>query len=134
MTETATPPEKERALSAGTRHLLRVIGIILVPIGVAGIILPLLPGVPFLILAAACFARSSPRLEQWLVSHPVLGPGIRKWRESGAISTKSKAIAIAMMALSVFMLTQSSAPLIVKAIVIALVSGGALFVATRPSS
>ena len=65
-------------------------GVISVALGLAGIPLPLLPTVPFFILAAFCFARSSPALERRLLDHPRFGPSIRLWRERGAISRRGK--------------------------------------------
>ena len=115
------------------RFIYLTIGLILVPIGVAGVFLPILPGVPLLILAAACFARSSPRLEQWLVNHRHFGPGIVAWRERGAISPKSKTISISVMALSGAAALVSDAPTIAKAIVVTSLTGAALFVVTRPN-
>lgn len=53
--------------------------------GIVGVALPLLPTVPFLLLAAFCFARSSDRWHRWLVDHPYLGPPIRDWQTRGAI-------------------------------------------------
>jgi uncharacterized protein len=58
-----------------------------------GVVLPLLPTVPLVILAAFCFARSSPRLEAWLVGHPQMGPHIVAWREHGAVSRRGKVMA-----------------------------------------
>ncbi|NJS13958.1 MAG: DUF454 domain-containing protein [Sphingopyxis sp.] len=55
-----------------------------------GIALPLLPTVPLVILAAFCFARSSPRLEAWLMQHPQMGPHISAWRTRGAVSRRGK--------------------------------------------
>lgn len=60
-----------------------------------GVVLPLLPTVPLVILAAFCFARSSPRLEAWLVKHRRMGPHITAWRSRGAISRKGKFAALA---------------------------------------
>lgn len=60
-----------------------------------GAFLPLLPTVPLVILAAFCFARSSPRLEAWLVDHPHMGRHIVAWRSRGAISRRGKLAASA---------------------------------------
>jgi hypothetical protein len=59
-------------------------------IGVVGIVVPLLPSTPFFILAAAAFARSSPRLEAWLLRHPRIGPGLVAWRTRRAIPRRAK--------------------------------------------
>jgi uncharacterized membrane protein YbaN (DUF454 family) len=55
-----------------------------------GLILPLLPTVPFLLVAAFFFSKGSPRLEAWLLEHRKFGPLIKAWRESGSISRTSK--------------------------------------------
>ena len=65
-----------------------------------GVVLPLLPTVPFVILAAFCFARSSPALERRLLDHPGFGPHIRRWREHGAISRRGKRAALVAFAAS----------------------------------
>jgi len=63
-------------------------------LGGIGALLPILPTVPFVLLATWCFARSSPRLEAWLVGHPLFGYHIRNWRQSGAISRTGKRAAL----------------------------------------
>lgn len=76
-------------------------GLISMALGFIGIPLPLLPTVPFFILAAFFFARSSPRLEARLLDHPRYGPHIRRWRERGAISREAKQAATIAFALSI---------------------------------
>jgi uncharacterized membrane protein YbaN (DUF454 family) len=72
------------------RILYLIAGWLSVGLGIIGIVLPLMPTVPFMILAAFCFARSSPKFEAWLVNHPQFGPHILRWRQNGAISRKGK--------------------------------------------
>lgn len=71
----------------------------MVALGFIGALLPVMPTTIFLILAAGCFARSSPRLERWLLDHPRYGPALRTWREQGAVSRKGKTCACLGMAL-----------------------------------
>ena len=63
-----------------------LLGVSSVVLGVVGAVLPLLPTVPFMLLAAYCFARSSNRAHNWLVNHRVFGTAIADWQRSGAIS------------------------------------------------
>lgn len=69
------------------------LGLLCIAFAMIGIVLPLLPTVPFLLLAAFFFARSSDRLHNWLLSHPTLGPPIEDWQVRGAINPKAKRIA-----------------------------------------
>lgn len=75
------------------RALFLILGLLFVALGVIGAFLPLMPTTIFLIVAAGCFARSSPRLEAWLMHHPRLGVPLRAWREHGAIPRRAKALA-----------------------------------------
>lgn len=69
-------------------------------LAVIGIFLPLLPTVPFLLLAAFCFAKSSERAHQWLINHKSLGPPIKDWQESGAIQLSAKRMATVFIVLA----------------------------------
>jgi uncharacterized membrane protein YbaN (DUF454 family) len=120
------------ASSAG-RHMAFVVGCLLLVMGLAGIVLPLVPGTLFLILSAACFARSSPRFEYWLVTHPRFGPSIVAWRATGAIPVRAKIISISAMALSFVLTSFSGAPLIALVATAVLMTGAAVYILTRPS-
>jgi hypothetical protein len=69
-------------------------------LGAAGVVLPLLPTVPFILLAAFCFARSDERLARRLEEHPAFGPHIAAWRTSRAVSRKGKRAAWTAFAVS----------------------------------
>ncbi len=76
-------------------------GLLSIGLGILGIALPLLPTVPFLLLAAFCFARSHPVWEQRLLDHPRYGPPLRQWRTRRAISRKAKLGALTAIAASI---------------------------------
>jgi uncharacterized membrane protein YbaN (DUF454 family) len=100
----ADPPPESRPLMRG---IWLVLGLIATAAGLIGAVLPLLPTTPFLILAAACFARSSPRLEARILEDPRFGPMIREWRARGAIPPRAKLLAVGGMTsgYTVFLLT-----------------------------
>lgn len=84
-------------------RIYSLIGLVLLAIGVIGLWVPVLPTTIFLIGAAACFARSSPRLHAYLVGHPTFGPPLRDWFNEGAISKRGKAAALWGMGLGMAM-------------------------------
>jgi len=95
------------------RLLWAVLGLICVGLGMLGVILPLLPTVPFMLLAAFFFARSSERLHNWLLSHRDSGPAIVDWHERGVISQRVKRISTAaIMAMFGLSLVMGFRPLI----------------------
>lgn len=94
-------PAKNYVKSDILRWFLICCGWVSIVAGVAGIFLPLLPTVPFLLLAAACFARSSARFHGWLVEHNHLGPLIRDYLDGGGIPLRVKRMAIGMIWISV---------------------------------
>jgi len=79
------------------RILLVVAGFTCVGLGIAGLVLPVLPTTPFMLLAAACFARSSPRFHRWLLHHRTFGPIVGEWERHRAIPWKTKLWGIALM-------------------------------------
>lgn len=76
---------------------LITLGWIFVLVGVVGIFMPVLPTVPFMILAAACFSRGSPRLHRWLRGRKRLGPAIRLWEDHRVIPPLAKRMSTLMI-------------------------------------
>jgi len=75
-------------------------GLVCLLLGIIGIVLPLLPTTPFLLLAAACFARSSDKFHDWLITHPRLGPVIVSWQKHRCMVPKVKRMATVLILLS----------------------------------
>ncbi|WP_293573615.1 YbaN family protein [Phaeobacter sp.] len=115
------------------RYLYTSLGLLCVGLAFLGIALPLLPTVPFLLLASFFFAKSSDRLHDWLVQHQIFGPMITDWNENGAIRPAAKKAATVSVA-AVFLLSIAlSAPnhvLIIQAVVLSAVL---LFIWSRPN-
>ena len=92
---------KRKTVSLGHRSLRAgwlVLGFLCVGLGIIGAFVPLMPTTIFIILAAGCFARSSPRLENWLLDHPKFGPTLRAWRAHRAVPRRAKIAACVGMA------------------------------------
>lgn len=112
------------------RQLYLVLGIVAVALGAAGAVLPIMPTVPFLLLAVYFFARSNPEWEQKILDHPTWGPQVRDWRDRRAISRRSKTIAIGAMATgAVFTWYTLGAPWYYISLAILVIAGG--WIATR---
>ena len=114
------------------RSLWYAAGLVALALGIIGIALPVVPTVPFLLLAAAAFARSSPRLERRILDHPTYGPPVRAWRERGAISRLAKIWATLAMACGVGFSLFVGMPGWVVASQAAICTAIAAYVLTRP--
>ena len=86
--------------SPSVRAALVVAGSGFVVVGLAGIFLPVLPTTPFLLLAAACYARASRRFYNALLNSRLFGPAILEWHKHRAIAWRTKLTAIALMSLT----------------------------------
>ncbi len=107
-------------------------GWIAVGLGVVGIALPLLPTVPFLLLASFCFARSSERVHEWLLTHPRFGPPIADWRARGAIRRPVKRLAMLSIAASFAIPLSLGAAGWVLAVQAGALAAVSAFILTRP--
>lgn len=92
----ARPP----AASLPVRAVCAVVGTVALAFGLVGIVLPILPTTPFLLLAAACYARASTRLYGWLLGQPALGPIIAEWRRSRSLPPGVKGRALVVVAIT----------------------------------
>ncbi len=89
-----------RFKNKAVKALLLFVGWLSVVLGVIGIFLPILPTTPFLLLAAACFIRTSPKFYNWLVGHPRLGKYLVYYLEGKGIPLKAKIYTITLIAIS----------------------------------
>lgn len=128
------PSAPKRALPQPYRLVLLVLAWILLAAGIVGLVLPFVPGTLFLILAAACFTRSSPRFEAWLLEHPRYGPPIRGWRATGAIPRRGKVFACSGLALSWIIILASDAPAFARVLTLVLFVTVGLYISTRPEA
>jgi uncharacterized protein len=92
--------QEERGLTAPAWWLLQALAALCVLLGVIGIFVPVMPTVPFLIVAAWAASRSSPRLHDWLINHPRFGRELRDWNSYGVVPRKAKLFATVMMTFS----------------------------------
>ncbi len=91
-----TLTHRERAI----RAFWVTCGALSLVLGIIGIFLPLLPTTPFILLAAACFARGSEKFHHWLITHQRFGPLVRDWQAHRSIPLRAKCLALSMMWIS----------------------------------
>lgn len=75
------------------------LGVLFLVVGAAGAVLPLLPTTPFVLLAAGCFAKSSPRMHAWLLRSELFGPVLRNWEQNRCMPRRARRISLLMMIL-----------------------------------
>jgi uncharacterized membrane protein YbaN (DUF454 family) len=109
-----------------------MLGVVSTACGIAGVILPLVPTTPFLLLAAFAFARSSPRLHMWLVTHPRLGPPIDDWNRYGAINRRAKITAITVMVATLALSAVIGLSIWILLVQAIAMCGAGAFILTRP--
>lgn len=116
------------------RIIWLLFGIISFALGFIGAFLPLLPTVPFMLLSAFCFSKSSERLHNWLLSHKIFGPFIEDWNRNGSINKRAKIVSTVSIAfvfcISLF-LGVKPVILIIQAVVL---SSVLVFIWSRPAA
>lgn len=116
------------------RWLLWLAGTLSLGLGIVGVVVPGLPTTPFVLLAAACYAKASPRLHRWLREHRFFGPMVRDWEEHRSLRKRTKRFAqvtmLVMVAISAWGLRER--PVTLAIVLIAAVIG-AVWVARIPT-
>ncbi|MFP3948183.1 MAG: YbaN family protein [Longimicrobiales bacterium] len=103
-------------------------------LGAVGVVLPVIPTTPFVLVAAWCFARSSERLHRRLLEHRTFGPLVQEWEDHGVIPLRAKVLSTAMIVLVVgFAVLSGGLSLGIRVSTAGLAAAGLLFVWTRPS-
>lgn len=120
-------------MGTGARIIWLLVGLAAVAVGAVGVVLPLLPTTPFLLVAAFAFARSSERLDRWLREHATLGPLITNWHRDGSIDRNTKRAAMAVIVATPMVTWLLDAPLWVIACQVVVLGMSAIFILTRPS-
>ena len=108
------------------------LGTLALVLGAIGVVLPLLPTTPFVLLAAYAFAQSSERAHNWLLRHRLFGPMIDDWRAYGAIRRRAKILAVASMLVIVGLSLLADIPSTLLALQLVALSLTATFIVTRP--
>lgn len=80
-------------------RVYRALGFVFLGLGGLGVVLPILPATPFILLAAACFAKSSEKWHRWLLANRTFGPMVKNWEENRCIGCRVKLLAVASMVL-----------------------------------
>ena len=113
------------------RTLWTLAGFFCFGLGFIGAFLPLLPTVPFMLLAAYCFGRGSERFHEWLITHPTFGPPVLDWMEHGTISRRSKRAAYIAIALAFVISLILGVKPVILAIQAVVLIGVTIFIFTR---
>lgn len=92
--------ESKLATASWARYLFIIVGIISLLLGIVGVVTPVLPTTPFILLSGYCFARGSERFHDWILSHKYFGPMIRAFRDEKRIPLKAKIFATVMIVLT----------------------------------
>jgi uncharacterized membrane protein YbaN (DUF454 family) len=126
-------PSKGIHRNRWVRRVLLVAGTFFVGLGILGIFLPVLPTTPFLLLAAACYARSSERFYDWLLKHRWFAKYIRPYREGKGVPLKAKVLSISLIWVTIlFSVIFIVHPLMMRIIPIVIAGGVTLYLLSLP--
>jgi uncharacterized membrane protein YbaN (DUF454 family) len=119
--------------SRAARLVLFGLGWAFVGLGLVGVVLPVMPTTPFMLVALWCFAKSSRRFHSWLFHHPLFGPPLQAWELHGRIPLGAKIIALGSMILSmIYVLGFTATPWYLLVVMGISCTAGAVFILSRP--
>ncbi|MCW9046453.1 MAG: YbaN family protein [Gammaproteobacteria bacterium] len=117
------------------RIIYFILGWVFFALGAIGVLLPVVPTTPFMLLALWAFSRSSERFHNWLYNHRFFGPPLQMWNKYGVIPLVAKVMSVSFMSISfIYMLFFSPLGIMYKVIIAILMIYGAWFILTRPSN
>ena len=127
----STSPQMQ---SKAKKILLKITGLAFVGLAIVGVILPILPTTPFLLVAAACFAKSSPHMQKKLLANKIFGPLINEWQQHRCIPRKAKRVALLTMIFSVVWSAYLLQNFMLTVLVFVLIIGPFIFIWRLPVS
>lgn len=113
------------------RGFFFIVGTISLVLGAIGIVLPILPTTPFLLLSLACYLRSSTRMTHWMLNNKYFGKYIRNYREGKGIPLKTKILALAVLWTSIFFSIIFIIPILIIQIILFVIAVGVTIHLTR---
>ena len=117
------------------RAVYFILGWVFFIIGAIGVLMPVVPTTPFMLLALWAFSRSSERFHHWLYHHKFFGPPLQMWQQHSVIPLIAKIMSISFMSISlIFMLIYSSLSILSKLSIAVFMLYGAWFILTKPSN
>lgn len=132
----AEPPNPSAAqpppISRPVRWMFKALAVASLALGIIGAFVPVMPTVPFVLLAAWAAAKGSPRLSHWLENHPTMGPHIRDWRNGGVVSRQAKWTATVMMSAGALFMSVFVRPWWVPAAVVTIMTIVGVWLWRRP--
>ncbi|ROO29803.1 hypothetical protein SAJA_05945 [Salinisphaera japonica YTM-1] len=132
MSSSSTKHRPQAVNNRGLRWLYRAVAGFFIALAAIGVVLPVLPTTPFLIIAAWAAGKASPALRAKLRSHPTYGPPLRRWQDHGAINRRAKILALSLMTASWGLVWLTVDKLWLIGLVGAILVTVGVFIATRP--